>query len=200
MALSTFSDLKTSIAAWMHRGDLTSVIPDFIALAEKRVLRDLIKRGGHYLIEASSTLTPSSNVAALPADYFAIRSLVSATTPNEEILDVPLSVLKSAYGLSGNGKAYSIVGANIQLSPDAGNTDVVLNYYLQPAALSDSNTTNELFPTLSDAYLYASLIEATLYVKGDPSGWVSAYDSALGMIANHHKMRGYGNALQIRAA
>lgn len=200
MALSTFSDLKTSIAAWMHRGDLTSVIPDFITLAEKRILRDLIKRGGHYLIESSSTLTPSSNVAALPADYFSIRSLVSATSPNEEILDVPLSVLKSAYGLSGNGKAYSIVGSNIQLSPDAGTRDVVLNYYIQPTALSDSNTTNELFPTLSDAYLYGALIEATLYAKGDATRWVNGYSAALDMIAGHNQARNYGNSLEIRPA
>lgn len=200
MALSTYSDLKTSIAGWMHRGDLTSVIPDFIALGEKRILRDLIARGGHYLIESSSTITPSSNVAALPANYFSIRSLVSASSPKEEIRDVPLSVLQSAYGLTGNGKAYSIVGANINLSPDAGARDVVLNYYLQPTALSDSNTTNELFPTLADAYLYASLIEATLYVKSDASRWATAYDSALSMISGHNKARNYGNSLEIRPA
>lgn len=200
MALTTYSELKTSVASWLHRTDLTSVIPDFITLAENRILRDLIRRGGHYLIEASSTITPSSNVAALPADYFSIRSLVSATSPNEEILDVPLSVLKSVHGLAGNGKAYAIVGTDIHLSPDAGAKDVVLNYYLQPTALSDSNTTNELFPTLSDAYLYASLIEGELYVKGDPAAWVQAYDSALGMIASHNKARGYGNSLQVRVA
>lgn len=200
MALTTYSELKSSVASWLHRTDLTSVIPDFIALAENRILRDLIKRGGHYLIEASSTITPSSNVAALPADYFSIRSLVSAASPNEEILDVPLSVLKSVHGLAGSGKAYAIVGTDIHLSPDAGAKDVVLNYYLQPTALSDSNTTNELFPTLSDVYLYASLIEGELYVKGDPAAWVQAYDSALGMIASHNKARGYGNSLQVRVA
>ena len=31
MAISTYAELKTSIANWLDRSDLTDVIPDFIA-------------------------------------------------------------------------------------------------------------------------------------------------------------------------
>ena len=34
MALTTFAGLKSSIADWLNRSDLTTQIPDFIALAE----------------------------------------------------------------------------------------------------------------------------------------------------------------------
>ena len=34
MALATYSDLKASVADFLNRTDLTSTIPDFIALAE----------------------------------------------------------------------------------------------------------------------------------------------------------------------
>ena len=34
MALSSYSDLKASVASWLHRDDLTTQIPDFICLAE----------------------------------------------------------------------------------------------------------------------------------------------------------------------
>ena len=34
MAITTYSELKTSIANFLDRDDLTSVIPDFISLAE----------------------------------------------------------------------------------------------------------------------------------------------------------------------
>ena len=37
MALSTFSDLKASVADWLARSDLTAQIPDFIRLAEVRI-------------------------------------------------------------------------------------------------------------------------------------------------------------------
>jgi hypothetical protein len=39
MAISTYTDLKTSIASWLNRDDLTSVIPDFISLAEAGINR-----------------------------------------------------------------------------------------------------------------------------------------------------------------
>ena len=33
MALASYSNLKASLADWLNRDDLTSVIPDFISLA-----------------------------------------------------------------------------------------------------------------------------------------------------------------------
>ena len=47
MALSTYDELKASIADFLNRDDLTSVIPDFIKLAEtgmNREVRRLIYR------------------------------------------------------------------------------------------------------------------------------------------------------------
>ncbi len=41
MSLSTYSDLQTSIANYLARSDLTSIIPDFITLAENRLRREL---------------------------------------------------------------------------------------------------------------------------------------------------------------
>jgi len=40
MAISTYSELKTAVANWLDRSDLTDVIPDFITLAETRHKRD----------------------------------------------------------------------------------------------------------------------------------------------------------------
>ena len=44
MALSTYTELKASVADWLNRTDLTSVIPDFIALAEAQIERTLRTR------------------------------------------------------------------------------------------------------------------------------------------------------------
>ena len=41
MALNNYSDLKTTVANYLARSDLTSVIPDFIQLAEQRLRREL---------------------------------------------------------------------------------------------------------------------------------------------------------------
>ena len=37
MALSTYTDLQASVANWLHRSDLTAVIPDLVGLAEGRL-------------------------------------------------------------------------------------------------------------------------------------------------------------------
>jgi hypothetical protein len=44
MAFTSYSDLKTTIANYLARSDLTTQIPDFIALAEARLSRELRTR------------------------------------------------------------------------------------------------------------------------------------------------------------
>ena len=41
MALTTYTELKASIADFLNRDDLTTVIPDFITLAESQINRDV---------------------------------------------------------------------------------------------------------------------------------------------------------------
>ena len=43
MALSTFSELKTSVANYLNRDDLTAVIPDFITMAESDLNMNLLE-------------------------------------------------------------------------------------------------------------------------------------------------------------
>ena len=80
MTIQTYSDLQTAIASWIARADLSSNIPDFIALFESVANRRLRLRQQ----ESAATLTPSSGVAALPADYLAWRRVTWAgATPRE---------------------------------------------------------------------------------------------------------------------
>ena len=39
MAISNYTELKTAVANWLDRDDLTDRIPEFIALAESRFNR-----------------------------------------------------------------------------------------------------------------------------------------------------------------
>ena len=55
MALATYSDLKTSIANFLARDDLTSNIDDFIDLTEARLSRELYTRFDHDRVTASTT-------------------------------------------------------------------------------------------------------------------------------------------------
>ena len=62
MALSNYNDLKASIADFLNRDDLTSVIPDFISLAEAQLNREI----RHWRMEDRSIATIDSQYTALP--------------------------------------------------------------------------------------------------------------------------------------
>ena len=44
MAITNYTELKSSLADWLNRSDLTTVIPDFITLAESQFNREIRNR------------------------------------------------------------------------------------------------------------------------------------------------------------
>lgn len=200
MALTTYVELKSAIASYMHRGDLTSVIPDFVTLAEKRIVDDLIQAGGHSAIEDSTALAVTSNEATLPTDYVGLRTVVSGDSTKREIPLVTLDKIKTRYQYAGTGYAASVHGSTLVLSPDAGAYSPTVYYYKTPTAMSADESVNELYPKLNYAYLYGALIEASIYAKQDPSQWASAYQSAIASVIKTDKRARWGNGLTVRAA
>lgn len=164
MALDTYANLQTSIASWTHRSDLTSIIPDFIALAEKRINGDLDAR----LQDTVSTLATVASTAAVstPTDVINIRSLTLQSSPNVVLDYLPPDQFNTTYadGRTGIPQAFTIIGTSIYLGPTP---DAVYSlqcvYKAQVPALSDSNTTNWLLTNFPQVYLKASLIEAARY-------------------------------------
>ena len=79
MSFATYSDLQTSIANYLARSDLTSVIPDFITLAENRLRRELRIR---QMLKSVTTSTVSGDATVeIPSDFLEIRDFVVMTNP-----------------------------------------------------------------------------------------------------------------------
>jgi hypothetical protein len=70
MALSTYAELKASVADWLNRSDLTSAITDFVSLAESQMERDLRTR--QMIVRANATV--NTEYSALPDDYLEAKS------------------------------------------------------------------------------------------------------------------------------
>ena len=85
MTIQTYSDLQTAVANWLARSDLAANIPDFIAIFEAVANRRLRVRQQ----ESAATLTPSSGVASLPADYLAWRRVTWTGSTNRELVYGP---------------------------------------------------------------------------------------------------------------
>jgi hypothetical protein len=64
MALTTYTELKSSLADWLNRSDLTSVIPDFISLAEAQMERQLRTR--QMIVRATASFAAAQDYGAVP--------------------------------------------------------------------------------------------------------------------------------------
>jgi hypothetical protein len=77
MALTTYTELKASVADWLNRTDLTSVVPDFIALAEAQIERTLRTR--QMIVRATASI--DTEYSAVPADFLETKSIKLNTNP-----------------------------------------------------------------------------------------------------------------------
>jgi hypothetical protein len=83
MALVNYGDLKTSVANWLGRSDLTTPIPDFVTLAHKQIMRDL--RGHLRLQKRDTAFSISAEYVAAPTDFLELVSMYLNTSPKQEV-------------------------------------------------------------------------------------------------------------------
>lgn len=181
MALTTYDELKASIADWLAKGNLTSQIPDFIALLETRVNKRLSVMD---MTARSRATTGSTPYIALPTDYRGMRSLkVVSTTPEHELIYYTPSALHSKVinEQSGTPQVYTIVDDQLYLKPNAADVVVEMLYYQKVPALSDANTSNWLLTDHPDIYLYGSLMAAEPFNRNDARAatWAALYTDAV---------------------
>lgn len=182
MSLSTYADLKASIADFLNRADLTSVIPDFITLAEAQINRQL--RTHDMMKRVTATVT--EDYFSVPSDWLETNVLVNLgtqTIPMEYVDYERLNELK-ALSLSGDPRFYTMIDGKFLILPAASSTapaNLELSYVGKVPALSDSNTTNWLLTKSPDLYLYASLMQAEPYLKNDERAglWATAMQNSM---------------------
>jgi hypothetical protein len=185
MALTNYSDLKTTVANYLARSDLTSQIPDFIRLAEDRLRRELRIR--QMLKVVTTTTTAGDSTVSLPSDFLQLRDIHFDGSPVSTVTyQSPSAFFRNARTAeSGIPVFYTILASEFQFAPipDSAYTARML-YYAAPPYLSDSNSSNMFLANCVDALLYASLAEAEPYLMNDArlQTWASLYDRAINSI------------------
>lgn len=166
MSITTNAQLETAVANWLHRADLTSIIPDLVMLGEKRIFREVRCR----VMESALTGTTSSGLIAVPADYLAIKFAYITGTPYSKLGRMSASQLYERWPLrTTTGKPVAIAreGANFIFGPFPGSDYTIGGiYYAKPVSIATSD--NALFVANPDLYLFAALCEAAPYLKDDP--------------------------------
>ncbi len=159
----TYSELKTQIAAWMHRDDLTGQIDTFIDLFEARANKNLRVPD----MEKRATATPLGEYVSLPTDFLELRNIQVNTNPICLLEYAPPQKIDAMNGLTGNPQYYSLVGNEFQIYPSAEGSEVEITYFTEIPALSDENTSNWLISSHPDYYLTGCILEAMLYTMDD---------------------------------
>lgn len=185
MGISNYTDLKATIASYIGRTDLTSVIPDFITLAETRIARQLRTR--QMLKSATATMTAGDNTVGLPSDFLEMRDLYVQGNPRIVVTYLtPSAFTRDARAMdSGKPVYYTILGAELCFAPipDAAYTLDML-YFYKPEVLSSTVPSNVFLANYADALLYGALAESEPYLMNDArvQTWAGLYDRAINNI------------------
>ena len=191
MALITdYATLKTEVANFAARADLTTDIPLMISLAETRIYREMRVTE----METALSSAISSGVIAVPTGFLEAKKLYIDGSPVQELERMSLDQLYVKYpDRSANGKPHFFAeeAGNLIFGPYPDSEYTVKGvYYKKLDALSDSNTSNWLITKFQDGILFGSLLETFLFVQSDEATkYAALYERAKADYIRADKMR-----------
>ena len=180
-AFTSYDNLKTNIADYLARSDLTEKIPMFVSLAEKRLNRDLRLR--QMLQQSTYSLTSGYKVPT-PTDFLEMKDIHIDANP---VVNLNFKTVSQFYRLgtsssTGQPINYTLVSDNFVLAPrPVSGATINMTYYKIPKVLSDTNPSNEYLEVCPDLLLYASLVESAPFLMNDErlATWEALYTRGL---------------------
>ena len=180
MAFQTYQDLKDNLVFWLNRENQDTIdrIPDFIALAENRIFRQLRSRWNEKKL-VYPVAGGNEDGITLPADFKEIKYLLWDGRIVERRSDQYYFSNEMSDTTQGTPLRYARTEAlKIEWWPYPDNdAEVVLYYYNQQGPISDS-VVPDLYLRFPELYLFGALLEAEPYLKSKDMGqyWAQRYD------------------------
>ena len=171
----TLTTLTSSIQEWTQNDESTFVaeIPFFIKNAEERIFKvvDL----DYFRKNVTGSMTSGNKFLEKPSDYLATFSLsyVNSSSQNVFLLQKDVNFIQEFTPnptTTGSPRFYSSFDVDtfiVAPTPDTSYA-VELHYYYRPASLTTDNSgTTWIITNAPDALLYACLVEAYTFMKGE---------------------------------
>lgn len=181
MALITnLATLKTAVADYLARDDLTTWIPNFIQACENKLYRTLNLRNE----ETALSVAISSGVAAVPSDFKALKFAYYDGTPvlplNWRTVDDLYQKWPNRSQTSSTPSDISREGSNFIFGPAAADGTLKGIYYAKQDTL-DTTDGSWYVVNAPEILLYGSLLEATPFIQGDERlpVWQSLYNDGV---------------------
>ena len=201
----TLTTLTASIQEWTQNDEATFVaeIPFFIKNAEERIFKvvDL----DYFRKNVTGSMTSGNKFLEKPSDYLSTFSLsyVNSSSQNVFLLQKDVNFIQEFTpnpSTTGSPRFYSSFDVDtfiVAPTPDT-SYSVELHYYYRPASLTtDDSGSTWISTNAPDALLYASLVEAYTFVKGENDLiqlYTSRYAESLARLKNYAEGRNYSDS------
>lgn len=181
MALTNYADLQASVAGWLHRTDMGTIIPDLIALAEKRINGDLDARLQDTVVTLSTV--NSGQFISIPSDVINIRSLTIQSNPNQVLNYLTPDQFNTQYAAASSGvpRSFTVIGSSITLGPVPDAVYPIQCIYKASVPVLSMSGTNWLMTNYPQVYLMATLCQSVMYTRdmASLSAWEQQYKEAI---------------------
>jgi len=179
MTIATYTELKSEVADFAHRTDLTAKMDTFCLLAEALINKDLRVKE----MEKREAQSFNATFYDLPTDYLEMRALeIEYHGRRNPLRQVSAQILDSSYSTAtGVPRAYTIAAGEIEFRPGIDVAEPYvgeLTYYAKVATLTGT-ATNTVLTGYPMIYLSAMLIQLYLFLQDDTelAKWADAFNS-----------------------
>ena len=207
MAITNYTNLQTTIADFLNRDDLTSVIPTFIQLAEAQINREI----RHYKMEqrANGQQSGGDQWMQIPHDWLetirlhVIAQGTSAVTLTSRAAMADIRAKNEDISTK-TPYLYCHSDSQFELYPTPSeDMEFELLYYQKIDNLSSETTTNWLLEDAPDVYLYGALLHSAPYLADDArvAVWAQMYSAAVQNVngaSEQARYSGSGMTLKVR--
>lgn len=175
MAITTYAELKTAVADFVHRGDLTTAVVDLIMLGEKRIQREVRTPD----MEVTYSQAIASGVIAVPTDFLEWKLVYINTTLTRRLQPKTIEWIYQNYPTRSSDGIPKFIGrgaTNFEFGPYPDSTYTVKGFYYKRLT-SVASSWNALATANPDLYLYAALAATSAYIQDEPriAIWEEAY-------------------------
>lgn len=211
MSLDTYGELKTQIAAYMERSDLTSQIPVFIGLAQAKMYRGERDPSDRQWLRrplrvanmvTTGDITVTNSTASLPANWLEFIRLYPDASGYNMVSYVPP---ENFWNLdtsdeSGVPLFYTIEGATMRFQP-LGSATIKGAWYAKFTAMSADSDADWVMANAPHVYLHGALSEAFRYEgnRDRAAEEKTLFDMAVnGLMGEDQQARTSGSILTMR--
>jgi len=205
MALGTFTDIESSVVAWLNRegaSDIAANVPDFIDLAQRRIQRD-VRVPPMEVVETNISIV--GNEFPIPTAMLEVKEVIaydgSCSWPITR--GTYATVKQEQLGSKLGPTVFDTVASNFIFGPGpTGGVSVDIVYYKEIEFISTAQDTNWFSMYAPETILYGALVEAAVYMKDteQEAKYEEKFKGAIAALKSQKSNAEYSGRLQIKTS